>query len=336
MQPTPQDVHVDAILTNLSIAYRNRNYIADEVFPGVGVKKQSDKYFVFPRGAWHRDEAQIRAPGGEAPEGGYELSDESYFANEWAFKHGVPIEVIDNADDPLQPWRTGVNFVTDKILLRKERLVAGAVLTPGNWTFGGDRHGYWAHDAATNTFYTDMLDAIEDGRKRGINYNGLLLEGKTFKEIKQISEIVERIKYTGTSGKPADVTPDTLAALFELEKVVIGRAIYSTAKEKKGATDFTPADIWDLPAGKGMAFLYYVPPQSALETPSAGYSFNWRRDELGLNQIISQEQNNKNARLVEKWWEKARKRWVVQGSDRFDIKVISADCGCLFQDTIQD
>lgn len=331
MQPTPQSIHVDAILTNLSIAYKNRNYIADRVFPSVPVNKQSDKYFVFPRGAWFRDEAAMRGPGASAPEGGYEVSNDSYFANEWAFDHRIPKEVLENADIPLQPWQTGVNFVTEKILLRKERLVAEKVLTQVNWTTNDDTNGDWAHGAQTNTFLSDILDAKETMRKLIGQYpNRLLMDSKTFKELKQVAAIIERIKYTGTSGKPADVTLQTLAALLELDEVLLGSAIYSSAKEKKGGGDFTPVDIWEVNATKGSAFLFYTPPQVGLEVPSAGYCFNWRSTELGQAQVVSQD----NYRVVKKWWENKPESWMIRGSERFDPKVVAADCGCLFRDTI--
>ncbi len=46
--PTPQGVHRDAILTNISIAYiqSHANFISDKVFPIVPVQKQSDRYYV--------------------------------------------------------------------------------------------------------------------------------------------------------------------------------------------------------------------------------------------------------------------------------------------------
>jgi hypothetical protein len=42
---TPSQVHIDAPLTNLTTAYvqSQDNFIADKVFPIVGVEKQSDK-----------------------------------------------------------------------------------------------------------------------------------------------------------------------------------------------------------------------------------------------------------------------------------------------------
>ncbi len=331
MQPTAQSIHVDAILTNLSVAYKNRLYIADRIFQSVPVNKQSDKYFVFPRGAWFRDEAGKRGPGSSAPQGGYEVSPDSYYADEWAFDHKIPKEVLENADIPLQPWTTGVNFVTDKILLRKERLVAEKILTPGNWTGGGDVQGNWAHGAVANSFITDMLDAKEDIRRRiGVYPNVLMIEAKTFKELKQLAALIDRIKYTGTSGKPADVRPHTLAALFVLDEVLLGAGIYYSAKEKKGGADFTPADIWEVNSTKGSAFLYYRPPQPALEVPAAGYCFNWRGTEMGQSQIIQQD----NYRVVKKWWDNPVESWWVRAAERLDAKVVSADCGCLFRDTI--
>jgi hypothetical protein len=38
--------HVDAALTNASVAYSNASFAADAIAPMVPVRKQSDKYFV--------------------------------------------------------------------------------------------------------------------------------------------------------------------------------------------------------------------------------------------------------------------------------------------------
>lgn len=44
--PTKSSVHIDSAMSNISIAYRNENYIAEQIFPNVPVQHQSDKYFV--------------------------------------------------------------------------------------------------------------------------------------------------------------------------------------------------------------------------------------------------------------------------------------------------
>ncbi len=121
-----------------------------------------------------------------------------------------------------------------------------------------------------------------------------------------------------------------LAALLELDEVMLGEAIYSSAKEKKGGADFTAVDIWEVNATKGSAFLYYRPARPALKTPSAGYCFNWPSTELGQAQIVRQD----NYRIVKRWWDNDKESWMIRAAERFDAKVVSADCGCLFYDTI--
>jgi hypothetical protein len=324
-------MHVDAILTNLSVAYKNALYIGDRIFPTVTVKKQSDKYFIYPKGAWFRDEAGLRAPGASAPKGGYELSSDSYFADEYAWDTPVPKESIENADLPLDPLQEGADFSTEKVLMKKERLVAGKVLAAGNWTTSGDVNALWAPPGSTNTFLPDILDAKETMRKLcGFYPNRLVMDAKTFRKLKEVEAILDRIKYTGTQGKPADVTLQTLAALLELEEVLIGAAIYSSAKEKKGGADFNAVDIWEVNATKGSAFLYYVPPRPSLKTPSAGYNFNWPSTELGTSQMVKQDAY----RVIKKWWDNDRESWMIRASERVDAKVVAADCGCLFYDTI--
>ncbi len=124
MQPTPKDAHKDSFLSGLSVGYKNPMFVADMVFPNVPVNKQSDYYFKFLKGAWFRNEAEIRSPGAIAARGGYPVTSALYGCQERAFAHPVPIELINNADDGVRPFETGTRFVTQKIMLAKEIAVA--------------------------------------------------------------------------------------------------------------------------------------------------------------------------------------------------------------------
>lgn len=89
--PTRHQVHVDAPLSNISIAFRNELYIAEKVFPVVPVQKQSDLYFKFDKAAWFRDEAKVRAPGTRASRVEYSLSAPGpYACVEYAAAKTVP------------------------------------------------------------------------------------------------------------------------------------------------------------------------------------------------------------------------------------------------------
>ena len=103
--PTTGQVHIDKAMTNVSIAYRNANYIGDQVFPVVPVQKISDKYFTFDKGDWFRDEAGLRSPGTVGPIVEFSLGSAAYSCQPIAAGMWVADEVVDNADAPLQPRR---------------------------------------------------------------------------------------------------------------------------------------------------------------------------------------------------------------------------------------
>jgi len=331
MLPTPKSAHVDSAMSNISVMHKNQMFIADRIFQTVPVKKQSDYFFKFQKGAWFRNEAGLRGPGGRARRGGYPITTDSYHCKERAFAHPIPIELINNADEALRPWQNGIAFATNLVMLAKEKIVSDLITTAANWTSSEDCEALWVA-GASNTFIVDILAAKETMRKLlGVYPNCLEIEAKTFKELKQESTILDRIKYTGTQGAPADVTTQTLAQLFELDEVLIGGSIYSSAEETVAGTDFVAVDLWETTATKGSAFLYYRPPSPGLEIPAAGYCFNWNGGEGHESNKVAK---GGSYRQVRYWWEDPEKQWVVEAAESFDAHVISKDAGYVFYDTI--
>ncbi len=311
-QPTPSDAHIDAAMSNISLAYRNAQYIADELFPPVPVGKSSNKYFIFPKGSWFRNEAGVRAPGARAKRGGYVLSNDTYHCDEHAFAKEIPDEDREEADVPLTPDQDATEFATDKVQLEKEILVASKTIKTGNWTTDEDAEGHWAAGSG-NTFIADVEKGIEAIRTLTGRYpNRMVIDSKTLSQIKQESTVLDRIKYT----ERGIVTPDLIAAMFDLEKVLIGTALYSSAEEKADGTDFTGVDIWENTATKGSACLLYVPPNPGKKIPSGGYLFT------------------RKTRAVRRWREEAEHQDVIEAFEKYDAKVTGSDLGYLFYDTI--
>src|SRR5690606_4833184 len=115
------NVHIDAVLTQISLAWPNNGLIGSELFPAVPVRKQSDKYYVFGRESWLAETSDFRAPGTEANEiPGLQVSLAPYYAQEHALQIAVTDEERENSDSPLSPDRDGTELVTSKILLGRE------------------------------------------------------------------------------------------------------------------------------------------------------------------------------------------------------------------------
>lgn len=315
-QPNVNSVHVDAILTNISVAYlqKQENFIADKVFPIVPVDKKSDKYFVYTKNDWFRDEAQRRADATESAGSGYNLETGTYSADVWAFHKDVGDQTLANADAPLNPLREATEFVTHRLLLRRELQFVSDFFTTGVW--GTDVTGVSGTPGASETKqwsdYTasDPIDDIEAAKaeilgKTGMEANTLVLGYDVFRQLKNHPDLVDRIKYTSSQ----TITEDMLARMFDLDRVLVAKAVKAT-----NAEGVTPA--YGFAYGKAAA-LYHVAPNPGLLTPSAGYHFSWTGVSGGIGSTIG----------VSSFRMESLKAERVEAEMAFDNKVIGSDLG---------
>jgi hypothetical protein len=272
--PTYGNIHVDGPLTNISVAYIQQSsaFVADKVFPIVPVKKQSDRYFVYLKEDWFRDEAVERVMGAESAGGGYEIDNTpTYFCKIYAYHKDVTAADRANSDEPLQPDEDAAQFVTQKFLLKREVDWATRFFATGIWNTeytgaaatAGTNLKYWSTSGSTPI--TDVATAqLAIQSVTGYKPNVMVLGPHVYKDLRNHADILERIKYTQG---PAIPTPTLLAQLFDVDKVVVAGAVKNSAA--KGATEDT-----DFILGKH-ALLAYAAPQPGIKQPTAGYIFAW-------------------------------------------------------------
>ena len=318
-QPTISQVHIDAILTNISVAYMQKaeNFIADKVFPIVPVDKKSNKYFKYDKNDWFRDEAQRRAPGTESAGGGYNLSTDTYSADVWAFHKDVDDQTLANADSPLNPLREAAEFVTSRLLLRREVQFISDFMTTSVWAT--DVTGVSA-SATTNQFIqwndyanSDPIEDIEEAKAKilsttGYEGNTLVLGYEVFRQLKNHPDIVDRYKYTTSSV----ITEEMMARLFGVDRILVAKSVRATNNE--GATGAYAFNF-----GKAACLLHSAP-NPGLMTPSAGYIFAWTGVSGGLGATIGTSQFRME-------YLKASR---VEAEVAFDNKVVASDLGYFF------
>jgi hypothetical protein len=315
-QPSINSVHVDAILTNISVAYLQKqdNFIADKVFPVVAVDKKSDKYFTYTKNDWFRDEAQRRADGTESAGSGYNLSTGTYSADVWAFHKDVGDQTVANADAPLNPLREATEFVTHRLLLRKELQFVSDFFTTGVWATDvtGVASSPSSGEVVQWSAYasSDPINDIEAAKsvilsRTGMEANTLVLGYEVFRQLKNHPDLVDRIKYTSSQ----TITEDMLARMFDLDRVVVAKAVKATNNE--GASE-----AYGFAYGKA-ALLCHVASAPGLLTPSAGYTFSWTGVSGGIGSTIG----------VSSFRMESLKAERVEAEMAFDNKVIGADLG---------
>ncbi len=317
---------VGGFLPGLSIAYKNLTYIANRIFNVVDGVGPEAKIMLFNPSDWFRDEAQIRAPGSRAGRIRAKMDSVSVSLDEYAMASPVTDEDRNDAAiagaPPVQPEGNAVELSSDKIDLKKERLIRDLIVAT-TWADGNnggeDAAGLWAAGAG-NTFLADIKKAIETiHNKTGIKPNKLALDLGTFLSLKEESTILDKIKYV----QRGVLTAEILASLLELNEVLVGEAVYSSAKEKKDGTDFTSTKIWEVNATKGMGFVFYAPPVPGLKVPMAG---------VQARGVYAKAGNV--ARKIESWRENAEHQDVYEAAEKTDIVVTGANLGYLFKDTL--
>ena len=329
--PTRQQIHIDRALTNISVAYMqdSSNFIADKVFPVIGVQKQSDTYFVYNRDDFFRDEAALRAKGTESAGGDYDVEQAPpYFARKWAFHMDVTEEDRVNADDPLKPNQDATEFVSQKLLLRRENLWAQKCFTTGVW----GKEIQAVDTAPTGDQILQFDNAASDpisvitgqntnmAERTGYKANTLVLSPHVFNALKNHPDILDRIKYT----QKGIVTLDLLASLFEVENVYVPWAVQNTGARGTGsANNPTPLSFV---MGKH-ALLMYVEKNPGLKKPSAGYTFAW----TGLKGAGAF--GNRVVRIPMPWLGMDTER--IEGEMAFDLKVVGADLGTFLKDVVK-
>lgn len=271
-QPASQDVHIDEVLTDLAISYMQSQdvYIATKVFPVITVDKQSNKYIVWDRNDWFRDEAEKRADATESVGSGYRFSQDSYFADVYAIHKDVGSQARANADRWINLEQGAIRFVARKILLRMEIQWFTDFFTTGIWSddydVAVDGAGQW-DDVAS-----DPIEDIEANKETmltatGFEPNTMVFGYRAFRRLARHPDIIARLSYNGGTAVPSQVTPAMIGQMFGIPRIFVSRAMKATNIEGETAS-------YAMAAGNH-AWMGYVTDAPSQEEPSAGYIFAW-------------------------------------------------------------
>lgn len=321
-QPTPSDAHVDARLTDISEAFvqSEDSFVHGRVFPTVPVDNQSDLILSYDRGDFYRDEMQKLAPGTESEGTGFNVSDDNYFADVWALHKNIPDQTRENQTDPMSLEDDSAEFLAQKAMIRKEKQWASDYMTTGVWTTDLDGSGsdftQWSDSSSTpiDDITSEMITQME---LTGFKPNRLVLGPKTFNQLRNHPDIVDRVKHTSAES----VTTAMIAQLIDIDmgdplRVMVAGGVENTAAE--GATD-----SFSFIVGKS-ALLAYAAPNPGLFRPSGGYTYAWngrfgagREGIRTLNFRVEKEHSDR-----------------VEIQVAFDFKLMAADMGTFFANAV--
>jgi hypothetical protein len=314
--PTLQQVHIQAALGNLSIAYRQeRPPVSDRLFPRVMVAKQSDKFFVWNKGDMWRAEAKLRAPGALFPRAGIRLSSDDYRAEQYTLEYEIPDEISANADAGVAIEETATMFITDQLSLAKDLRFATDFFTTGaGWTSG--TVGTAWDNAASGTPISAITGAVQTitdalggsaGSHRIVGLGGTKIRTALLNS----AAVRDTSKYVRESTIAS--VDAALAGVLGLDELIIDGRQQNTAKEGRAAS-YSPLFDNDF-------LVVAVPRAPGLMTPAAGYTFAW-------------SEGGRGDTYVEMYRDEIKKQDVVRGITYFDQVQTGADLGVFFSNPV--
>ncbi len=278
----PTQGKVDVPLSIYAREYRNNAMIGELLFPRVSVLKQSDKYWKFGRENQRVTANTLRAPGAAAEQVVQTISTDNYACDDRSLARVITDEERGNFEaGNVEQWAT--RLVTDQLLLDYEKRAATLATTLANYPAANRKTLAGAGGADTNQWGTgttntgqpvkNVLDAHLQVMKSGKKANTLILGPEVFALLKDHEHIKARVTASGGKAGRANfavVTEEDLAAIFEVERVLVAAAV------ELDAALTTASFVW----GKH-AILANIEPAASMMDISFGKTFVWTAPPVG-------------------------------------------------------
>jgi len=305
----------------LTLAYvqSQDTFIADKVFPTVGVARQSDKFYIYDRANMNRSgDVKKLAPRTEVNRIGMAISNDAYYADVYGLGMDFDEQTIANEDEVLEIRSAGAETLMMRLLIDREERFADTFFKASVWTTDVTPANLWS-DYTNSTPLTDVTNGLRSAQLKSGGFKpNTMVVGKEVRDILiNHPDVLARLNGGSTINNPALVTDGKLAEIFGVENFFVMEAVKNSAVEGLAESN---AFI----GGKN-ALLCYTPRNSGLMTPAAGMTFAWNSVPGVSNLGVT----------VESYSDDALKRQQVaehiQVKMAYDMKVVGPDLGYFFE-----
>ncbi len=257
---------IDPILSTVAQGYKNNEMVGGALFPNVSVGQRAGKIIQFNKDAFMAYDT-ARSPGAAVKRLSIGFGSQPYAINDHALAAIVPRELQEEAEavPGINLASASIYTVQNAMQLRLEVEQAALATTAANFsasnkvTLSGTSQ--WSDLTSGVSDPINNIETAKDAIRAatGKRPNVIVMGPTVIKMLRQHPKIIDRIKYTGR-----DVpTTELLAALFGVQKVVVGDAI--------SATDLGVfSDVW----GKFVVVAYTeLSGLASMGTPTFGYTY---------------------------------------------------------------
>lgn len=257
---------VDTVLTGIAIAYRNNTLIADQVLPRVPVGGKMFKWNEFDTNDRLTIPETLVGRKGVPNEVEFGYTEKDSSVKDYGLDDVVPNDDITNAPPGFSPLGNAAESLTDLILLDREVRVARLVFNPDSYAAGFKEtlSGTDQWDNASSDPKSQILDALDKPLMRP---NVAVLGQAVYTKLRQNPSMVSAA--LGNSGTSGTLTRQQLAALLEVEEIIVGSGYVNIAKPGQAPQ---MVRVW----GNSAAFIYRNRLANTQRGMTFGFTAQWQ------------------------------------------------------------
>jgi len=231
---TPGISHVDATISNMSVQYRNEDYIGTRLMPIIPVQNKTGTYFTYDKRAqlaYPDDQLGVRGSPNEITRS---RNTASFTTLAYGYKDFVDNSELQNADAPLDDLADATGGLVEALSFREELRIAAILTNSAN--YGGNTTALGStvrwDDAGSNPIgdIQAARNALWTGRGPGkvVAFTSLA----AWTAMQSNTQLQNMFQYT----KDGLLRPEQWANYFGIDELLIGAARKDTANEGQAAS----------------------------------------------------------------------------------------------------
>ena len=250
-----------------------QGFIFPQVLPAMTPQKQAGTFGKIPVEQLLKERDTSRAPGAGYSRSGFTFTKDTYSCEE----HGAEEPVDDRESmmyaDYFDSEQIAAMRARHAVMINAEKRVAAAVFNATTWTSYTTGVSVEWSTAATATPLVDVETAVQAvWAQCGIWPNAMIINRKVFRNLRNVDEIIDRVKYQGYMDVRAGNIPiAALAQAFDLKYLIVAGSARDSANEGQ---DTSIGPVWS----NEYAMICRVAESNDIREPCIGRMFHWTED----------------------------------------------------------
>jgi len=302
-------------LETFNLAADRQGFIAPRIFPVLEVAKQSGSFGKIPIAQLLKHRETVRAPGAGYSRGSQTFTSDNYACQEYGAEETVDDREKELYADWIVAEQIAAASAQDAVLRAAEKRVSDLLFNAT--TFAGKTADVTLEWDVAHTATAVPIQDVETAVRTvwancGLWPNALVINRTVFRNLRNITQIVDRITASGAgqAAKPSDITAAMLAAVFDLDEVIVSDSAKNTADEGQSVSI---SSLWS----SEYALLCRVARTASIKEPCLGRTFHWNADGSQIGGTI------------ESYRAESNRSDVIRCRHDVHEKLLMAECGYL-------